>query len=421
MASDRIADSAACAAPGDERGRLGVPIGAGVICALVGFTSSFAVVLAGLRGVGADPTQAASGLLAVSVAMGSATVLLSWRYRMPITSAWSTPGAALLATTGAAAGGWPAAIGAFLVSGGLLVLTGWWPRLAELVQRIPASIAQAMLAGVLLPLCVEPLRGLADNPAAVGPVLAVWVILLRLRPRWAVPGAFLVALAVIVADLLRTGSAPSPGQFVPVLTLSAPSWTLGALTGIAVPLYLVTMAAQNVPGVAVMSGLGYPVPWRPAMTVTGAGSVLAAPFGAHAINLAAISAALAAGPDAGPDRSRRWIAGLAAGIAYVLLGVTSTGLVAVVLAAPPGVVQAVAGVALLGVFASASAGAMSDADDRLPAAVTFAVAASGIAVLGVGSAFWALVAGVALRALVVSERRSEPRAEPRSPAPARSE
>ena len=386
---------------GRERVSIAVPVGAGVVCALVGFTSSFAVVLAGLRAVGADAAQAASGLFAVSVAMGAATVLLSWRFRIPVTSAWSTPGAALLATTGAVAGGWSAAVGAFLSCGVLLVVTGWWPGLAKLVRRIPVSIAQAMLAGVLLPLCVEPLRGLATNPAAVGPVLAVWLVLLKVRPRWAVPGAFGAALVVIGIALARDGGGPGLADFVPQLSVTSPSWTVGASIGAALPLYLVTMAAQNIPGVAVMAGFGYDVPWRPAMTVTGVGSMLAAPFGGHAINLAAISAALAAAPDADPDRERRWVAGLSAGVTYLVLGLTSTGLVAVVLAAPDGVVQAVAGVALLGAFASACAAAMSQVDDRLPAAVTFVVAASGIAVVGVGSAFWALLAGIVLRGLGV--------------------
>lgn len=381
-----------------------VPIGAGVVCALVGFTSAFAVVLAGLRGVGASPGQAASGLLAVTVTMGAATILLAWRYRMPITVAWSTPGAALLATTGAVAGGWPAAVGAFVVSGVLLVLTGLWPALASLVQRIPAPIAQAMLAGVLLPLCIAPVTGLAAHPAAVAPVLVVWLVLLKVRPRWAVPAAFLTALVVIGVSLVRSFSVPAVSDLVPHLEWTTPSLTVQALTGIALPLYIVTMASQNIPGVAVMSTYGYTVPWRPALTVTGAGSVLGAPFGGHAINLAAISAALAAGPDAGEDRSRRWIAGVSAGGAYLVLGVLSTGLTAVVLAAPDGVVQAVAGVALVGAFAAACAGAMADADARVPAAVTFIVAASGTTVAGIGSAFWALVVGIAVYAVLGVKR-----------------
>ena len=197
----------------------------------------------------------------------------------------------------------------------------------------------------------------------------------------------------------------------PHLQVTAPSFTLQALTGIAVPLYIVTMAAQNIPGVAVMSGFGYRVPWRPALTVTGIGSLLATPYGGHAVNLAAISAALAAAPDADPNPRRRWIAGFTTGAVYCGLGLVSTGLTAAVLAAPAGVVQAVAGVALLGAFAGACAGAMADESARLPAAVTLIVAASGTTVAGVGAAFWALMIGVIAHRLL----RAAPAPEPSRP------
>ncbi|TWS25403.1 benzoate/H(+) symporter BenE family transporter [Tsukamurella sputi] len=324
---------------------------------------------------------------------------------MPIISAWSTPGAALLATTGAVAGGWPAAVGAFVVCGVLFVLTGLWPALARWVQRIPTPIAQAMLAGVLLPLCIAPVTSLAKHPWAVAPVLLVWLVLLTLRPRWAVPLAFVAALVVIVVALVRGDAVPALAELVPHVEWTTPSITLQALTGVVLPLYIVTMASQNIPGAAVLATYGYSVPWRPSLAVTGIGSIIGAPFGGHAINLAAISAALAAGPDAGPDTSRRWIAGVSSGAANLVLGVLSTGLTAVVLAAPEGVIQAVAGVALVGAFAAACAGAMADESARVPAAVTFIVAASGTTVGGVGSAFWALVVGIAVY-LILGVRRS---------------
>ncbi|MCA0155402.1 benzoate/H(+) symporter BenE family transporter [Tsukamurella sp. M9C] len=382
-----------------------VPVGAGIVTALVGYTSAFAVVLAGLRAMGASPGQAASGLLAVTVTMGAASALLSWRYRMPIISAWSTPGAALLATTGAVAGGWPAAVGAFVICGVLFVLTGLWPALARWVQKIPTPIAQAMLAGVLLPLCIAPVTSLAKHPWAVAPVLVVWLVLLKLRPRWAVPLAFVAALVVIAVALVRDDAVPAVAELVPHVEWTTPSITLQALTGVVLPLYIVTMASQNIPGAAVLASYGYSVPWRPSLAVTGVGSVVGAPFGGHAINLAAISAALAAGPDAGSDTSRRWIAGVSSGAANLVLGVLSTGLTAVVLAAPEGVIQAVAGVALVGAFAAACAGAMADESARVPAAVTFIVAASGTTVAGVGSAFWALLVGIVVY-LVLGVRRS---------------
>ena len=400
-----------------NRTPISVPVSAGVVCALVGFTSSFAVVLAGLRAVGASPGQAASGLVAVSVAMGAASMLLSWRLRIPVTFAWSTPGAALLITTGTVAGGWPAAVGAFMVTAVLLVTTGLWPALARLVTRIPHGVAQAMLAGVLLPLCIAPVTALAEDPAAIAPVLAVWLVLLLTRPRWAVPGAFGAAVVVIAVTLARNHDVPAASAWIPHLEPTVPTLTLQALTGIALPFYIVTMAAQNVPGVAVMAGFGYQVPWRAALTVSGFGSLFGNLFGGHAINLAAISAALAAGPDADPNPQRRWVAGFTTGAVYLGLGLVSTGLCAALLAAPPGVVQAVAGVALLSAFAGACAGAMADEPARIPAAVTLVVAASGTTLAGVGAAFWALVVGVVLHRLLRARTMSEA-SQPR-PGPAR--
>ena len=371
------------------------PITAGIICAIIAFASAFPVVLAGLAAVGASPGQAASGLLAVTVMMGALSVLLSLRHRMPITSAWSTPGAALLMTTGAVVGGWPAAVGAFIVCGVLLTLTGLWPGLARLIQRIPAPIAQAMLAGVLLPLCAAPVAAIVANPVAVAPVVLVWLVLLRLLPKWAVPGMLIAALVVIGVSLASSGESMEPAALLPHLEWTTPTFSLQALLGIALPLYVVTMASQNIPGVAVMAGLGFTVPWRSALTSTGIGSVLVAPFGGHAVNLAAISAALAAGEDAG-RHDRRWIAGVTAGCTAIVIGVLSTALVAVVLLAPECVIATVAGIALMGTFASSAASALRDADHRIPSAVTLVIAASGIAVFGLSSAFWALAAGIAV-------------------------
>ncbi|MSW63929.1 MAG: benzoate/H(+) symporter BenE family transporter [Actinobacteria bacterium] len=377
------------------------PVTAGVVSALVGFTSSFVVLLTGLSAVGATPAQAAGGLLAASVAMGVACVVLSVTTRLPIAAAWSTPGAALLVTTGGVAGGWPAAVGAFLVTGVLVVLTGLVPQLGALVARIPASLAQAMLAGVLLQICLQVLTGLQRSPVAVGVVVAVWLLGLRLAPRWAVPLAFAAAAAVTV--VAATGAA---GPLTPGLELTAPTFTWQALTGIALPLYLVTMASQNVAGVAVLAGLGYRVPWRRAMLVTGVATVVAAPAGAHAVNLAAISAALTAGPEAGEDRSRRWIASSTAGVVLVVLGLGSTAVAALVGLAPAGVVAAVAGLALLGTLAASTQAALADPADRVPAIAALVTAASGVAFLGISSAFWALVAGLLVRAVVGRGQRA---------------
>ncbi|KQV02510.1 benzoate transporter [Microbacterium sp. Root322] len=381
------------------------PILAGVVTALVGFTSSFAVVLTGLDAVGANAAQAASGLLAVSLTMGLACVVLAWRHRMPITVAWSTPGAALLVATGAVEGGWSAAVGAFLITAALILLTALWPALGALIARIPPSIAQAMLAGVLLPLCLAPITGIVANPWGVVPVVLTWLLFARLAPRWAVPLAFVAASVVVAVSLIGEGAPFDPALLLPRLEFTAPTFTVGALVGLALPLFIVTMASQNVPGIAIMRSFGYEVPWRPAMLVTGIGTALGATAGGHAINLAAISAALAASPDADPDPRRRWVAGVSTGASYLVLAVFSAAFAALVVLAPAAVIPAVAGLALFAAFGAAVQQAIDDPNERIPAVVTFLVAASGIAVLGVSAAFWALVAGLLVRTVLHTRRR----------------
>lgn len=392
------------------------PVIAGIVCALVGFTSSFAVVLTGLRAVGASPVQAASGLLAITVLQGFGAIALATRYRIPVTLAWSTPGAALLAGSGAVSGGWAAATGAFVVTGLLIVASGLWSGLADLIARIPATIAQAMLAGVLLPLCLEPVRAVAIHPWDVLPVILVWSALVRVAPRWAVPGAFVAASAVIGTELARTGTSFADHRMLPRLAPVMPHLSVQALLGIALPLFVVTMASQNIPGVAVMRGFGYSVPWRPSMLVTGAGTLLGAPAGGHAINLAAISAALAAGPDAGADTSRRWIAASSSGATYLVLGLSSAALTTLVTVAPSGVVETVAGLALLGALTGALKGALGSearqgapSGDTTAAVLTLVIAASGTTIAGIESAFWALLAGLVARWWLVG---GIPRGEP---------
>lgn len=379
-----------------ERTSNSEPIVAGIVTALVGFTSSFVVVVAGLRAVGATSTQAASGLLALTVTFAVGIIVLCLRYRMPITLAWSTPGAALLAAMGANYhSGWPAAVGAFVIVGVLILATGLIPALGDLIARIPTPIAQAMLAGVLLTLCLAPIKSLAVQPLLTIPILVVWLVATRWLPRWALPLALVTALVVIGVYLAVHGvDKQTHTEWFPQMAWTTPHFDLSAIVGIAVPLYVVTMASQNVPGVAVLKSLGYHAPWRASMYVTGAGTVVGAPFGGHAINLAALSAALAAGDEAGPDRSRRWIAGVSAGISYLVLAALSGVLVTITSIAPNGLLETVAGLALLGTFAHALLGALSQEEYLLPAALTFVTAAAGISFWGIGGAFWALVVGL---------------------------
>ncbi|MEV4540444.1 benzoate/H(+) symporter BenE family transporter [Micromonospora echinaurantiaca] len=391
------------------------PVLAGVVTALVGFASSFTVVLAGLRAVGATDAQAASGLLALCLASGLCAAWLGLRHRLPMSIAWSTPGAALLVATGPMPGGWPVAVGAFLVCGGLIVAAGLFPVLGRAVAAIPQPVAGAMLAGVLLPLCTAPVRALVEVPRLAVPVVAAWLLLHRFARRWAVPGALVVAVVAIALTTPAAGLGDVGLR--PVVELTAPAWDVAALVGLALPLFLVTMAAQNVPGTAVLVGYGYRPPLGSALRVTGLASAVAAPVGGHAVNLAAITAALAAGPDAHPDPDRRWIASVTAGAGLALLGLGAGAATALVALSPPVLIEAVAGLALLGALATALTSALAEPAAREAAVVTFVVTASGVTLLGVGGAFWGLVAGGLMLLLFHPRHTPPPTPTPQPPAP----
>jgi benzoate membrane transport protein len=352
------------------------------------------VVLEGLRAMGASPAQAASGLMALSVAMGMCGIGLSaWR-RMPISVAWSTPGAALLAASAMPEGGFPVAAGAFLLTGALLVAAGLWKPLGRAVAAIPAPLANAMLAGVLLGLCLAPVRAVAEAPAMGLAIVLAWAVVGRVNRLLAVPAAVLVAGGLIAATVALPPGILAESGPVPVWVV--PEFTLAAAIGISLPLFIVTMASQNIPGMAVLNANGYRPAPGPLFTVTGLFSLLGAPLGGHAVNLAAITAALCANPDAHPDPARRWWAAVVAGAVYVVFGLLAGAATAFVGAAPPVLIQAVAGLALLGAFAGAMLGAVAVPEQREAAIITFVVTASGLSVLGVSGAFWGLLAGGAM-------------------------
>ncbi len=383
------------------------PLLAGVVASIVGFASTFTVVLAGLRAVGATPAQASSGLLVLCATMGVASILLSVRHRIPISIAWSTPGAALLVSAGASGGGWPEAVGAFVVAGALIALAGTWSLLGRWIAAIPAPIASAMLAGVLLPLCLAPVEAVVEIPELAAPVVATWLALVLFARRWAVPGA-LVAAVVAIAVSER----PRLGNIAPVIELTAPVFDAGALVGLALPLFVVTMASQNVPGMSVLATFGFRAPLRPILLATGAATAVGGPFGAHAINLAAITAALMAGPDSHPDPARRWIASAAAGAVALVLGLCAGLATAFIAASPPLLIEAVAGLALLGALGGALGAAAAATEQREAATLTFVVSASGIAVAGIGAPFWGLLAGLGFLALHRFVPVKRPAAEP---------
>ena len=380
------------------------PILAGLLASVVGYGSSFAIVLQGLIGVGATPGQAESGLLALGTMMGLAAIMFGLRYRMPIAIAWSTPGAALLAATGVIEGGFAAAVGAFIVAGLLVVIAGLWKPLGRAVLAIPAPLANAMLAGVLLSFCIAPVKAVAEVPMIALPVVIGWVIVTRFARLYAAPAA--VVIAALMYALAALGIVPGhateslqAGWAWPSLEWVMPVFSGPAMVSIALPLFLVTMASQNIPGFAVLRANGYEPPSSPLLVGTGMSTLIAAPFGGHAVNLAAITAAICAGPDAHPDPKRRYIAAVTSGAAYMAMGILAPFAAGFITASPPILIEAVAGLALLGAFGSSSLAFLSAPKERDAALVTFVTTASGFSVFGIGAAFWGLVAGGLVLAL----------------------
>ncbi|KFC69968.1 Benzoate transport protein [Devosia sp. LC5] len=386
------------AAIADGRREYLQPIMAGALAAVVGYASTFTLVLAALTAAGASPQQAGSGLFSVCLAIGVLNIVVSSRLKLPVSFAWSTPGVAFILTVGEPVGGFPAVAGAFLVAAGLIVLTGLIKPLARLIAAIPAPIANAMLAGMLLTLCLAPINAVAEMPLLALPILLAWVVGLRFAKRYAVP------IAVVVTGIvLATTTHLPPGtldgtwpNLVPVM----PVFTWDAIIRIGLPLYIVTMASQNLPGLAVMKANGFELAPAPLFVMTGIASAVTAVFGGHTSNLAAITAAICAGPEAHPDKGKRWPAPAAAGVCYLFLGAAASLAAAFIAASPPLLIQAVAGLALLSSLSASLSGALAIEESRLPAIFTFVTTASGITIVGVGAPFWGLVGGIAILILL---------------------
>ena len=374
------------------------PLMAGALAAVVGYASTFTLVLAALTGAGASPQQAGSGLFSVCVAIGVLNMVVSFRSKVPVSFAWSTPGVAFLLTVGEPVGGYPAVAGAFLVAAALILLAGLIKPFARLVGAIPAPIANAMLAGMLLTLCLAPITAVAELPALALPVLIAWAIGLRFARRYAVPIA-VVATGIALAFSTRLAPGALDGSWPSVMPIM-PVFTFDAIVRIGLPLFIVTMASQNLPGLAVMQANGYSVKPAPLFIMTGIGSALTALFGGHSINLAAITAAICAGPEAHADARKRWPAPVSAGAVYLLLAPGANLAAAFIAAAPPILIQAVAGLALLSSLAGALSGALIEEEVRLPAILTFVTTASGVVILGIGGPFWGLVGGIVLLAFM---------------------
>lgn len=372
----------------------------GLLTAFVGFISSFAVIMQGLQAMGAGPAEIASALLALSVLMGVLAIGFSAYYRMPISMAWSTPGAALLAGIGMVEGGFPAAVGAFVVCGALIILSGLFRPLGRAIRAIPAPLANAMLAGILLSLCLAPVKAVAFSPALGLPIVLVWMVVVSRWRLWAVPAALgaLVLVLILGVDLPPDAFAQIGAGIHPDLTFVEPVFTWNGVVSVAIPLFIVTMASQNIPGIAILKVHHYEPP--PALLFAGTGlfSILAGLVGGVPVNMAAITAAMCASEDAHPDPKKRYWAAVVAGCGYAVFGLIAGGIIAFVSLAPPILLQAVAGLGLVSAFSSSAFAAYREPETREAAAITFLVTASGASFAGISGAFWGLVAGGAMMA-----------------------
>lgn len=376
-------------------------LSAAVVAALVGYGSSVALVLAAAQAVGASPAQSASWLLALCLAKAVGSAVLSTWARVPVVLAWSTPGAALVAASAGVT--MPEAVGAFVVAGLMVAATGLIRPLGALVGRIPDAVAAAMLAGVLLPFVLAGARVVPEAPGLVLPMAAVFLAVRLWNPALAVLAA--LAAGLVLAFGPGGAAVVPPAQALPGLVAVLPAFQPEVVLGLGLPLWLVTMASQNLPGFAVLRAAGYAPPVRRALGVTGALSVAAAPFGAHGVNMAAITAAICLGPDVHPDPGRRWVVGLAYAGVWVALGLAGPWALAALAALPGGVLAMLVALGLLAPLTGALGAAFAAPERRFAAAVTLAVTASGVAALGIGAAFWGLAAGLVVLALDRLARR----------------
>ncbi|WP_214474771.1 benzoate/H(+) symporter BenE family transporter [Mesorhizobium sp. dw_380] len=379
--------------------RLSIPTSA-FVAAIVGFGGTLAIVIAAAHAVGATQIQTASWVTTICLAMAIESLWLSWRTKMPVITAWSTPGLALMAASSGFSIG--EAVAAFIVTGVLLVATGLFRPLTKLISRIPPSVASGMLAGIVVTFALNAVKTVPVDPWLILPLIAAFFIIRLFNPALSV-------LAVLIgggfAAFLtgRVGGLPTPE--LSTLTLIAPDFTAKAMIGLALPLYLVTMASQNLSGLAVLRAAGYHPEPGPLIGVTGLFSLLSAPFGGSTTNLAAISAAICTGPDVHPDPAERWKTGPFYALAYLVFAIFGASLVAIFAVLPQSLIVLVAGLALMASLANALAIALRDEADRMAATVTFVVTASGLTLFGVGAAFWGLIAGLVVLFLDMLKKR----------------
>ena len=373
------------------------PVVAGLISVIVNYGGTFILVFQAAKVAGLSPELTASWVWSISIGVGVTGIILSWLTREPIITAWSTPAAAFLVTA-LASTPYAEAVGAYMISAAAFVvlgLSGWFERL---IRLIPPGVAAGLLAGILLQFGIKAFGGMSIDPVLAGLLIVTYVVLKRFSARYAVVGILVLGLLFLLMQDRVDLSGLSLKLAAPLFTM--PAFSLNALLSVALPLFLITLTGQYMPGMLVLRNDGFKTSANPIVTVTGLGSLLMAPFGSHAFNIAAITAAIATGREAHEDPSKRWIAGIAAGVCYILVGVFGVTLAAVFMAFPATFITTLAGLALLGTIGGSLATALADAKTREASLITFLAAAANISLLGIGGAFWGLVIGLVAYAVL---------------------
>lgn len=380
------------------------PIIAGLISVIVNYGGTFILVFQAAKVAGLSPELTASWVWSVSIGVGVTGLLLSWIFREPIITAWSTPAAAFLVVT-LATTSYAEAVGAYLISAAAFVVLGLSGCFERVIRLIPPGVAAGLLAGILLQFGIGAFGGMSADPLLAGLLIVAYVVLKRFTARYAVVGILILGLVFLLTQERVNLSGLEFKLAAPVFTM--PEFSLNALLSVALPLFLITLTGQYMPGMLVLRNDGFKTSANPIVAITGLGSLLMAPFGSHAFNIAAITAAICTGKEAHENPSKRWIAGIAAGVFYILIGVFGVTLAAVFMAFPATFITTLAGLALLGTIGGSLASAMADAKAREASLITFLAAAANISLLGIGGAFWGLVVG--LVAYVALNGRLSPR------------
>lgn len=375
------------------------PVVAGLISVIVNYGGTFILVFQAAKVAGLSPELTASWVWSISIGVGVTGLILSWAAREPIITAWSTPAAAFLVTA-LATTPYAEAVGAYLISAAAFVvlgISGWFERV---IRMIPPGVAAGLLAGILLQFGIGAFAGMSVDPMLAGLLIVAYVVLKRFTARYAVVGILVLGLVFLLVQDRVDLSGLSLKLAAPIFTM--PVFSLNALLSVALPLFLITLTGQYMPGMLVLRNDGFKTSANPIVTITGLGSLLMAPFGSHAFNVAAITAAICTGPEAHEEPSKRWIAGIAAGLFYILVGIFGVTLAAVFMAFPATFITTLAGLALLGTIGGSLASAMADAKTREASLITFLAAAANITLLAIGGAFWGLVIGLLAYAMLNS-------------------